>query len=113
MKFHRIPDKEVNTCMTKNVSILQKMFKRWEKICLKNFQTHICNFLFGDSVLNLNYKYIEVSPSAKTFTNSHSSSRCRSKESLPPIRYRIGGGDSTKLSFERDLSQNEEGKEDK
>ena len=91
MKFHRIPDKEVNTRMTRNVSILQKMFKRWEKICLKNFQTHLCNFLFGDSVLTLNYKYMEVTPSAKNFPTPILR-RDADQKSPPPIRYRIGGG---------------------
>ena len=63
-----------------------------KKLNKKKFQTHMCNFLFGDSVLTLNYKYYQVTSSAKTFSNSFYSWRCRSKEYPPPNRPDLGGG---------------------
>ena len=65
--------------------------------CRKNLtekisRSDMCNFLFGDSVLTLNYKYNQATSSAKTFFNPYSSSRCKPKEYPPPIRGRIGGG---------------------
>ena len=46
----------------------------------------MCNFLFGDSVLTLNYKYNQATSSAKTFSNSNSPSRCKPKEYPPNPR---------------------------
>ena len=51
----------------------------------------MCNFLFGDSVLTLNYKYNQVTSGAKTFSNSYSALRCRPKEYPPQIRRWLGG----------------------
>ena len=52
----------------------------------------MCNFLFSDSVLTLNYKYNQATSSAKTFSNSHSSSRCKPKEYPPQSDVGLGGG---------------------
>ena len=76
-----------------------KNSKKMEKLNRKKFQTHMCNFLFGDSVLALNYKYYQVTSSAKTFSNSFYSWRCRSKE-YPPKSTPIWGY-SPKFPFER------------
>ena len=61
-----------------------------EKLNWKIFQTHMQNFLFGDSVLVLNYKYYQVTSSAKNFSKSFYSWRCRSKE-YPPKSTPIWG----------------------
>ena len=64
----------------KNFICGSKLAKKMEKLNRKKFQTHMCNFLLGDSVLALNYKYYQVTSSEKNFSNSHSSWSCRPKE---------------------------------
>ena len=51
----------------------------------------MCNLLFGDSVLTLNYKYNQVTSGAKTFSNSYSALRCRPKEYPPQSDADWGG----------------------
>ena len=58
---------------------------------LKNFQTHMYDFVFDNSFVALNYKYYEVPSSAKTFSNSYYSSRFREKECPPQIGVDLGG----------------------
>ena len=82
---------------------LSKNSQKSEKIELKKFQTHMCDFLFGNSFLTLNYKYNQVTSSAKIISNSHSTLRCRPKE-YPPQSELDWGGYSAKWSFGRDLS---------
>ena len=80
-----------------------KNSKKMEKSNWEKIQTHMCNFLFGASVLTLNYKYYQVTPSVKIFFSSSCSSRCRSKEYPPPFRGSKWGGYSPKCLFERDV----------
>ena len=51
----------------------------------------MCKFLFGDSVLALNYKYYQVTSSVKTFSNLHFRSRYRTKREPPKLGSIWGG----------------------
>ena len=75
----------------KKISFVVQNASKKEKIHLKKFQTHMCNFLFGNFVLTLNYKYYKVTSSAKTFSNAFYSSRCSSKEYPPKWLCDLGG----------------------
>ena len=71
-----------------------------EKIEPKKFQTHMRNFLFGNSASALNYKYYQVTSGAQIFSTPIF---CRDADQKSP-QSDIGLGDSTKLSFEREMS---------